>query len=320
MMITFNFTSEFKLENMDTSNRSRRTYPIFILTLLFILSCSREDEIPELINDAFLSIPDNHFETILIEQGIDSDGVVNQQMLEADAEKVTHLDLNLSGAFGEVNDLTGIEGFVNLTLLSAAGQKIEEIDLSFNTKLDTLLLQGNHLSSIDLSNNPNLVYVDLQLNELGSISGLSEATNLKKLNLSWNYLEEFSIHNESIEVLFLTNNLLESFDAKGAPNLKSVLLTSNELTMVDFSSNTLLETLLISDNKIQNINLESNGNLMYLYITSNSLTNLDVSNNQELVDLRVDRNPDLTCIKIQNSQEILTVSKSDYQELSSNCH
>lgn len=295
------------------------TCPIFVLTFLLLVSCSRDDEIPEPIDDVYLSIPDNHFEKILIEQGIDSDGIVNQQMLKADAEEVTVLDLNLSADFGEINDLTGIEGFVNLTLLSAARQKIEDIDLSSNTKLDTLLLQGNYLTSLDLSNNPNLIYIDVQLNELSSISGLSGATNLKKLNLSWNYLEAFSIHNESVEVLFITNNLLESFDADGAFNLKSLLLTSNELTTVDLSSNRSLETLVISDNKIQNINLEHNIKLTYLYITSNSLTSLDVSNNQSLVDLRVDRNPDLTCVKIQASQEIPTVSKSDYQELSSSC-
>ena len=48
-------------------------------------------------------------------------------MLKADAEEVTVLDLNLSADFGEINDLTGIEGFVNLTLLSAARQKIEDM-------------------------------------------------------------------------------------------------------------------------------------------------------------------------------------------------
>jgi hypothetical protein len=78
--------------------------------------------------------------------------------------------------------------------------------------------------------------------------------------------------------------------------------------------------MLISDNKIQNINLEQNSNLTHLYITSNSLTSIDVSNNQELVDLRVDRNPNLSCIKIQSGQEIPNVSKSDYQELNNNCN
>lgn len=301
-------------------NKNKTTCQIFILTLFLIVSCSSDDENPNPINDVYLSIPDNHFETILIEQGIDTDGIINQQMLKTDAEEVSLLDLNFSADFGEISDLTGIEGFVNLKLLSAASNNIKNIDLSLNTKLDTLLLQGNYLTSIDISNNPNLILVDIQSNELSSINGLSRATSLKKLNLSWNNLEEFSIHNESIEVLHISQNLLKSFDTNGALNLRNILLTTNELTTVDLSSNTLLETLLISDNKIQNINLEHISNLTHLYITSNSLTSLDVSNNQELVDLKVNRNPDLTCIKIQSGQEIPTVSKSDYQELNDICN
>jgi Leucine-rich repeat (LRR) protein len=300
--------------------RSISAYLILALTLFLIVSCSSDDENTKPINDAYLNIPDNNFEAALIEKGIDSDGIVNQKISKADAEAVHILDLDFSSDIGEISDLTGIEGFVNLTLLSVAGQELETIDLSLNTKLDTLLLLGNYLTSIDISNNPNLLLVDIQSNELHSIHGLSTATKLKKLNLSWNNLEEFSIDNKSIEMLHLSNNLISSFNSNGAINLKNILLTSNELTNVDFSSNTLLETLLISDNKIEHINLDYLSGLTHLYITSNSLTSLNVSNNQELLDLRVDRNPDLTCIKIQSSQQIPTVSKSDYQRLNDNCN
>ncbi|WP_338358691.1 hypothetical protein [Yeosuana marina] len=303
-----------------TFTRNKIIYPIFVLALFIIVSCSSNNENEKPVNDIYLSIPDDHFETILIEQGIDSDGIVNKQILRRDAEEVSHLDLNLTVDFGEISDLTGIQGFTNLTFLSASGQKIETIDLCLNTKLDTLYLQANYLTSIDISNNPNLILVDMLSNQISSINGLSRATNLKTLNLSWNNLEEFSIHNESLEVLHISQNLLKSLDIDGAINLKNILLTSNKLTAVDFSSNTLLETLLISDNKIQNINLQHNSYLTHLYITSNSLTSIDVSNNQELVDLRVDRNPDLTCIKIQSGQEIPTISKSDYQELNNICN
>jgi len=269
-----------------------------------------------------LNIPDIHFETKLVEQGIDSDGIVNQQMLKADAEKVSRLDLNLSANSGKIADLTGIEGFVNLKLLSAGNQELERIDLSYNTQLDTLYLLGNKFSSIDLSNNPNLIFVDIQSNRFSSSSsiiGLSNATNLKDLDISWNYLEEFSIHNESLEVLHISHNDLKSIDTDGLINLQHVFMPSNKLETVDFSTNISLETLLISGNKIQYIDLENNTSLTHLYISSNSLTSLDVSNNHELVDLRVDRNPELTCIKIQNDQYPY-IMKSDYQELSSNCN
>jgi len=293
---------------------------MFAVTLFLIVSCSSDGETPNPINDIYLSIPDIHFETILIEQGIDSDGIVNQQMLKSDAEAVSQLDLNLFANHGEIRDLTGIEGFVNITLLSAAGQEIKDIDLSFNTKLDTLFLNGNQLTNIDISNNPNLILLDIQANELSSINGLSKSTNLKEVNLSFNNFEEISIKNESIEVLLISHNLLKTIDTNDALNLKNVLIILNQLTTVDFSSNTLLETLVISGNKLQNINLENNISLTHLYSSSNLLTSLDVSNNQELIDLRVDRNPDLTCIKILSSQEIPTVSISDYQELNTICN
>ncbi|MDV7140170.1 hypothetical protein R3X28_14860 [Maribacter sp. TH_r10] len=298
--------------------RNKITYPIFSLTLFLIISCSNDDD--NQTNDIYLNIPDIHFETKLIEQGIDSDGIVNQQMLKSDAEAVSSLDLNLSANFGEISDLTGIEGFINITFLSAAGQEINDIDLSFNTKLDTLFLNGNHLTSIDISNNPNLILLDVQSNELSTINGLSKLTNLKKMNLSFNNFEEINIKNESIEVLLISHNLLKTIDTNDALNLKNVLLILNQLTTVDFSSNTLLETLAISGNMLQNINLEHNIGLTHLYSSSNLLTSLDVSNNLELIDLRVDRNPNLICIKIQNSQEIPTVSLSDYQQLNETCN
>lgn len=304
-------------------NRDKITYLFCVFALFLTISCSSDDDTILSVTNEYLSIPDSHFETLLIAQGIDSDGSVDQQMLRSDAEKVSHLDLNLFSHFGEVSDLTGIEGFVNITFLSAVGQEIEDIDLRFNTKLDTLLLTANNLTSIYLSNNPHLMYVDLKANEFSagtSIVGLSNLTNLKELDLSWNYLENFSIHNRSLEILHMSNNNLVSIDTDGAINLQHVLLTSNKLEMVDFITNVSLETLVISDNKLEHINLEYSTSLSHLYSSSNLLTSLDVSHNQELIDLRVDRNPTLNCIKILSGQKIPTVSISDYQELSDTCN
>lgn len=290
---------------------------IFILTPLIMVSCSSDDN-PK--NDDYLSIPDNTFETMLIDQGIDSDGIINQQLLKSDAENITHLDLDYSAHYGEIYNLTGIEGFLNLKNLIATQHSIETINLSFNTKLDTLYLSGNHLTTIDVSSNKNLILLDVQSNLLTSITGLAEATQLKDLDLSWNYLETLSIPNENLEILHLSNNDLTALNINNAVNVKNILLNTNLLTSLDVSTNTLLETLLIPDNNIESINLENNSNLAYLHLFSNSFTSLDVSNNQELVSLKVDRNPDLTCVKIQSGQYIPTVQKSDYQTLNNTCN
>lgn len=270
-----------------------------LITLIIVIaSCTKDSELIE-TNHNFVYILDKQFESILIEQNIDSDGVVNQKISRTDALKATHLNLNFSSNNKYIKDLTGIEGFTNLTFLSASGHQLEEIDLSYNTQLDTLLLQANVLHSIH---------------------GLSKLNNLIKLDLSWNILDSLSFNSETIEVLLASHNHLTSFELKNADKLKSIILSSNKLSSVNFCTYPKLETLLLSDNQLQTIDLGQNGNLSHLYISSNSLSELSVSCNINLVDLRVDRNPNLTCIHINYDQEIPTVSLSEYQELSTNCN
>ncbi len=296
------------------------THIIFIVIVSLFVSCSDDDRIQDPVIDLYLDIPDVQFETKLINLGIDSDNEINQQILRKDAENVLSLDLNSRSNNDEISDLTGVNGFVNLKSLFAVGNALTDIDLSSNKLLDSLSLAGNSISSIDLSNNTKLVWLDLKVNNITAISGLSNATSLKWLSLSFNLLEEFNIHNESLVNLLISDNLLTSFDASGAVNLESILLRTNLLAEIDLTSNTQLEVLVLSNNKIQNLNLESNNNLEYLYSSSSLLDNLDVSNLRELIDLRVDRNPNLLCIKIGTGQEIPTISISDYQELNTACN
>ncbi|UAM98882.1 hypothetical protein K8354_03410 [Polaribacter litorisediminis] len=303
---------------MKKSNQISLIYFCILVLISIIVSCSNEVNNTDLNRD-YLSIPDTSFESILIHTGIDSDGIVNQQMLKSDAEGITILDLsNLE--YGAISDLTGIEAFTSLRKLNATQHDIEQIDLNYNINLDTLNLAGNRLSNINLSNNKNLVFVDLKANEMNSITGLLELSELKNLDLSWNYFETLNISSESLEVLHMSNNDLYSLDISAVPNLKNLLVTSNKLQSLEVCSNRLLETLLVSDNVLQTINLTENHSLTHLYITSNSLINLDVSSNQNLIDLKVDRNQNLYCIKILDGQNILIVSKSDNQELNADCN
>jgi|GEM_PF-3544015 len=74
-------------------------------------------------------------------------------------------------------------------------------------------------------NNLNLIFADFQNNEFSSgnpISRLSGLINLKYLDLSWNYLEEFSIRNESLKFSQNSHDDLKSIDTYGAINLQLV--------------------------------------------------------------------------------------------------
>lgn len=292
-------------------------YFTLIIALYSLLSCSKDDN--NFTNAGFLAISDTSFEAILIAEGIDSDGVVNQQLLKSDAETVIELNLNTFD-FGKIQNLKGIEGFRNLKKLIANQHNINKINLSSNRLLETLYLAGNNLSNIDVTKNINLEEIDLSANELIEMVGLSKLVKLKDLDLSFNFLEEVTVSNATLEVLHLSNNDLTSLDTSSAPNLKNLLLTTNKIQHLELLSNKKLETLLVSDNQLQSINLIENNNLTHLYMSSNQLSSLDISNNISIIDLKVDRNPSLNCIKIANGQDIQSKSLSYYQELNVFCN
>lgn len=300
-------------------NNKFKTALILLCQVFLIVSCSQDDE-PQLVDIDYIAIPDAQFETHLINLGIDTDGQINQQISKTDAESVDALVLSLGIRNEEITDLSGIEGFKNLKTLYATSNALTQIDLSHNTALDTLSLAGNNISSIDLSKNTELIWLDLSANDISTITGLSQASQLKTLRLSFNSLTEFSLDNESVESLLISHNYLQSIDLSGAPNLKSVLLRANQLTSLDVTSNTFLETLIFSHNLVSTIDLRHNTNLQYLYCSGNQLTQLDISHLSKLDFLVVDRNPDLSCIKVGGAQSVPSVTKSEYQELNELCN
>ena len=298
-----------------------RTILIYTTTLIMVLctSCSGDDDTKDIFSNTYLRIPDASFEKLLIAKGIDTDGVVNKQMLKSDAEVVKELNLeNLE--YGAISDLSGIEGFTNLKRLVANQHNIEQIDLGNNILLEEIYLAGNYLSSIDVSKNTNTILLDLTANQLTTITGLSKLKKLENLNLSFNYIEELTMDNTSLEILHISNNDLIFLDITAAINITNVLLTTNKLITLDISSNKKLQTLLVSDNQLQSIDLSENKSLTHLHLFSNMLTNLDVGNNQNLIELKVDRNPGLSCIQIASGQNIPTVSLSNNQELNVLCN
>ncbi|USD24779.1 hypothetical protein [Flagellimonas marinaquae] len=298
-----------------------RTILIYTTTLIMVLctSCSGDDDTKDIFSNTYLRIPDASFEKLLIAKGIDTDGVVNKQMLKSDAEVVKELNLeNLE--YGAISDLSGIEGFTNLKRLVANQHNIEQIDLGNNILLEEIYLAGNYLSSIDVSKNTNTILLDLTANQLTTITGLSKLIKLENLNLSFNYIEELTMVNTSLEILHISNNDLIFLDITAAINITNVLLTTNKLITLDISSNKKLQTLLVSDNQLQSIDLSENKSLTHLHLFSNMLTNLDIGNNQNLIELKVDRNPGLSCIQIASGQNIPTVSLSNNQELNILCN
>ncbi len=106
------------------------------------------------------TIPDASFEQALLNLQIDSDGQLNGQVLTADINTITVLEIGNRG----IQDLTGIEDFTALEVLNCADNNLTFLDVSANLQLKELYagnpgeLPENSFSSIDLNSN-NLLEV-----------------------------------------------------------------------------------------------------------------------------------------------------------------
>ena len=118
-------------------------------------------------------IPDPAFETKLVQLGIDSDGQVNGQILNTDAATVMTLDVSNSN----INDLTGIQAFVNMDTLLCSGNNLAQLDLSSNLLLQKLDCSNNQIATLNITQNTNLMGLWCNSNQLSSID-LSGSSSL----------------------------------------------------------------------------------------------------------------------------------------------
>lgn len=150
-------------------------------------------------------IPDSAFEQLLITKGIDTDGLVNGQMLTADALTVTQLTLGSPQIYvNNISNLTGIEAFTNLEKLEVYGASLFNSGISTITltKLNFLALPDCHLLNIDLTQNILLEEVYLS-NSSFDVAGNS-ITNLDLSN------------NPLVRVIGLKNNPIQSVNLKNS--------------------------------------------------------------------------------------------------------
>lgn len=117
-----------------------------ILYLLFFIAVSYK------ATAQITYIPDQGFEQHLINLNIDSDGIVNGQVLTSDVENITELVID-GWDSPYIQDLTGIQSFISLEKLVVLYTYITELDVSQNLQLKELDCSSNELTSLDVSSN-----------------------------------------------------------------------------------------------------------------------------------------------------------------------
>lgn len=163
-------------------------------------------------------IPDNEFELRLIAQGIDTEGIIDGQVLTDDIDHITELYVDTPFPPTFISDLTGIEDFISLEVLSFANNLVSSIDLSNNVNLISLNGKFNNLSSLDLTNNVLLETLDITNCFPGTCDQEHVISNLDLSN------------NVNLRTIFLNNyNFLSSLDLSNNPDMVSVGVSRNTI-------------------------------------------------------------------------------------------
>jgi hypothetical protein len=168
--------------------------------------------------------------------------------------------------FSSITDLTGIQDFKALTALYCYDNQLSNLDISKNVNLITIECKYNQLTSLDVSKNIALTYLSAYSNKL---------TNLDVTN------------NFALSTLYCSSNQLTSLDVSKNNKLTDLNCYNNSLITLDVSKNIILTRLDCSLNNLKSVNLKN-------------------GNNTKLNNSAFTRNPNLSCIQVDDAAYSIT--------------
>ncbi len=248
----------------------------------------------------YTSIPDTNFEQTLINQGIDSEGILDGQVLTNDINTISTLDV---AYYYFITDLTGIEDFTALEYLNCEHNELTSLDVSDNVLLEELYCGNsaidvgpfNMMTTLDVSNNVNLM--TLGCFGLFNLTALDVSLNLNLENLSCGFTQ--------ITDLDLTQNT----------NLKVLDVDYCELTTLNLTNNTALTHLRVTTdypntipgpntNQILSLDLSQNVALTSVWVEDSFIQELNLKNgtNNILLHVHATQNPNLLCITVDEEE------------------
>ena len=243
-------------------------------------------------------IPDANFEQKLIDLGIDTNGLTGT-ILNNDAASVTFLNVNSSA----INDLTGIEAFVNLETLICYQNNLTSLPIANNLLLKEIWCTNNNIDFLELADHTLLEELWCGANNLSSLN-TSMNTNLRVLHCERNNLTNLDVsNNTSLTLLDFGFNQISSIDVSNNIHLTRLIGRANNFTTLNISQNLLIEDFIFESNQIESLDLSNHSQLVFVRIENNVLTSLNIKNgnNQAITTFKVQNNPSLVCIQVDDA-------------------
>jgi Leucine-rich repeat (LRR) protein len=274
---------------------------VLFITFICLMTPSAAHTAEWPASDDTVYIPDEYFLDALIECGIDANGNGTIEYSETDTVTFVHVANRL------VADLTGIEAFTNLRLLSCRRTSLTNIDLSANHLLEVVYALDANLIIMDISNNPLLHKLYCYDNQLTTLD-VSNHPSLETLHCYGNPLTDIDVTDAAnLKDLRCGSSLLTEIEIPGAISLTRLEISTHNLISLDVSGAINLEYLQCRLGSLETLDLSNNIRLEELYCNDNELTSLDLSNNIRLKKLRCYDN-ELTSLILPESSNLETVS------------
>ena len=223
---------------------------------------------------------------------------------------------NATIPFTATGDLTGIEYFTSLETLYLDNADVTALDLSKNTKLNTVsVVNAAKLNELVLPTTNTLKTLIVK-------GGSAGRCPLPILDLAGNKgLNTVTVNNTDIAVLdlsnnsFLTdvnvnNNKLNTINLDGALNLKTLRAKDNRLYSISLPDSSTLTTLVLANNKLASLDVTKSPELTSMDIRNNCLNKLDLSESKKLTTL-VAYNNNLGALDLSNTNVTGLVYESD---------
>ena len=244
----------------------------------------------------YVYLPDENFKVALLENtsiNTVDDGGISFEEAAAFLGIINVADMG-------IEDLTGIEAFVNLSQLKISGNKLSSLDLTANTNLNSLTALNCGIDTINLTGLTELSYLNLTSSNLTSID-LSTLGALETLTLTNNKLTSIDVSNNTkLSTLSVPLMELTEIDVSNLPELKTLYFQINKISSVDLSNNPLLKNLDVGGNLLTELDLSMNTKLELVSADANLIENLDLSANIDLLKVEVRNNPNLEFLNVKN--------------------
>lgn len=260
----------------------------------------------------FIIFKDKVFEAYCIEN---FDTNVDGGVSKSEALSVERIDIYDS----RLISLSGIEHFKNLEYLKCSGPgwtnngwdlySLEELDVSANVKLKTLICHSNHLRVLDITQNTELEYLDCGSNYFNSIC-LSQNKKLKKFKCSGALKELDLSANLELEYVDVCLNDIVTLDMRGHSKLKELRTYFSWMEELNLEGCVALERLSCEGANISSLDLSDCTELIYLQCNSNVLSVLDLTNNTKLEQIYCGNN-NLTTLDLRASKDIRVVDANN---------